>query len=74
MGKLTLLANASKGGTMKDFLSCCLISMLLGATVGAVLTTKNKQIADMVKTGSNMVEDKIEDVKKSIDKAKRSNK
>ena len=59
---------------MKDFLSCCFISMLVGATVGAVLTAKNKEIQEVVKTGSNLVEDKVEDIKKSIDKAKKSNK
>lgn len=59
---------------MKDFLSCCVISMVIGATIGAVLTTKNKQIQDMVKTGSTLVEDKVEDIKKSIDKAKKASK
>lgn len=59
---------------MKEFLQCCFVSMVIGATVGAVLATKNKQIQEYVKKGANMVEDKIEDIKQSMEKAKKSSK
>lgn len=57
---------------MKEFLQCCFVSMLVGATVGAVLVTKNKQIQECVQKGTNMVEDKIDDIKQSMQKAKKS--
>lgn len=59
---------------MKEFLQCCFASMVIGATVGAVLATKNKQIQEYVKKGATMVEDKIEDIKQSMEKAKKSSK
>ena len=31
---------------MKEFLGCVLVSMLLGATIGAVVVTKNKEVAE----------------------------
>lgn len=59
---------------MKEFLGCCFCSMLAGVAVGAIITTKNKTIADYVKKGTNLVEDKIEGIKQNIDKAKKSTK
>jgi len=64
----------SKGGIMKDFLSCCFVSMLVGATVGAVIVSKNKQISEFVRKGTNVVEDKVEDITKQIEKATKGNK
>gem|GEM_PF-5870102 len=59
---------------MKDFLSCCFVSMLVGATVGAVIVSKNKQISEFVRKGTNVVEDKVEDITKQIEKATKGNK
>ncbi len=56
---------------MKEFLQCCFVSMLVGLTVGAVVATKNKQIQDLVKKGTTMVEDKIDDMKQNIKKGKK---
>ena len=59
---------------MKDFLGCCLFSMLFGAGLAAVLVTKNKDVRNAVKTGTTLVENKVEAVKDSIEKAKKGNK
>ena len=59
---------------MKEFLSCVLVSMALGATIGAVVVTKNKEVADYVKKGTKMVEDKVENLTDSFSNSKKKTK
>jgi len=59
---------------MKEFLGCVLVSMALGATIGAVVVTKNKEVADYVKKGTKMVEDKVEDLTDSFSGSKKKTK
>ncbi|MBQ7578912.1 MAG: hypothetical protein IJT25_00025 [Clostridia bacterium] len=59
---------------MKEFLGCVLTSMLLGATIGAVIVTKNKEVAEYVKKGTKMVEDKVEDLTDTFSNSKKKSK
>ena len=59
---------------MKEFLGCVLVSMVLGATIGAVVVTKNKDVADYVKKGTKMVEDKVEDLTDTFSNSKKKTK
>ena len=59
---------------MKEFLGCVLVSMLLGATIGAVVVTKNKEVAEYVKKGTKMVEDKMEDLTDTFSNSKNKSK
>ena len=59
---------------MKEFLGCVLASMLIGATIGAVVVTKNKEVAEYVKKGTKMVEDKVEDLTDSFSNSKKKTK
>ncbi|MBQ7452754.1 MAG: hypothetical protein IJS68_00610 [Clostridia bacterium] len=56
---------------MKEFLGCCFASMLAGVAVGAIVVSQNKQIAELVKKGTQMAQEKIEDISDSINKAKK---
>jgi len=58
---------------MKECLSCCLVSMLIGAVVGGVLVVSNKKVENVVKKGKDMAVEKIEEIKDIVEeKTKKS--
>ena len=56
---------------MKECLSCCLVSMLIGAVVGGVLVVSNKKVENVVKKGKDMAVEKMEEKTKKPKTAKK---
>lgn len=54
---------------MEFCFKCCITSMLIGFTLGAVVVSQNKKVSQLVKQGTDAVTDKFEEIKDKLEKA-----
>ncbi|MEG1581907.1 MAG: hypothetical protein RR334_01960 [Clostridia bacterium] len=53
---------------MNDYLKVILASMVSGFVLGAVVVASNKKAQQLVKDGTNAIEEKYEEVKQMVEK------